>query len=166
MAENSSDKIEKLLNSSEAFFSFKKLSVEDLELCYALETRTEKSLSKRSNQDIKDFLTKYECFGIVNSNILLGFAVFSTCGDTSELIDITVHPSYRNKKIGLNLLQGSFSYLVNSNIKEVILEVAENNLAAINLYNKFSPKLLNIRKNYYLAKDKSRINAFVYKITF
>jgi len=72
--------------------------------------------------------------------------------DYYELEAIIVDNNSRNKGIASNLI----NYLINCYLKKcdsILLEVAVNNDAAINLYKKFSFKIIHIRKHYYNGID-------------
>jgi ribosomal-protein-alanine acetyltransferase len=164
MVENSPQEIKKLLKSSKAFFALHKLNAEHLDDCISIEHSINKHTSQRSQQDIKQFLKHYSCFGVFCQDFLLGFAVIKAVKDEAELIDITV-PKYAQKHgIGHFLLKKVCKKLKNKNVDDLILEVAENNKPALKLYNKFDAERIGIRKNYYTTSNKSKIDAFVYKI--
>lgn len=68
--------------------------------------------------------------------------------DNIDLLFLIVDNNERQKGIAKTLLRYFVdNYVVNN--KKVILEVAKNNIAAIELYEKFDFKTINIRKNYY-----------------
>ena len=72
--------------------------------------------------------------------------------DNIDLLSIYVDENKRNKHIGTELLK----YLVDNytfNNKTITLEVAEDNIPALNFYKKFGFEIVNERKNYY--GDKS-----------
>ena len=68
-----------------------------------------------------------------------------------EIVDIIVSEEYQNQKIGSILID----YMItNLNVDDrIYLEVNTNNKKAINLYQKFGFKVINIRKNYYCLDD-------------
>ena len=71
--------------------------------------------------------------------------------DVYEIFEIAVRNSEKRKGLASELL----SKLPND--KEIFLEVNENNIAAINLYEKFGFKQISIRKKYYNNKDDAII---------
>ena len=73
--------------------------------------------------------------------------------ERSELIDINVIESEQNKKIASSLLEFMFKDLKLNNVKEITLEVRENNLNAIHLYKKYGFKEISVRKGYYHGVD-------------
>ena len=71
--------------------------------------------------------------------------------DVYEIFEIAVRNSEKRKGLASELL----SKLPND--KEIFLEVNENNIVAINLYEKFGFKQISIRKKYYNNKDDAII---------
>ena len=71
--------------------------------------------------------------------------------DVYEIFEIAVRNTEKRKGLASELL----SKLPND--KEIFLEVNENNIAAINLYEKFGFKQISIRKKYYNNKDDAII---------
>ncbi len=76
--------------------------------------------------------------------------VYQLIYDRIEIDYIIVDKMYRKNGIGSELLD----YLIkNNNVKNITLEVNENNIAAINLYLKYGFKVVATRKNYYKDED-------------
>lgn len=82
---------------------------------------------------------------------IAGFISYTSILDTTDIVDIIVIEPYRKKKIASNLID----YVITNSKPNTIflLEVAVDNLAAINLYNKFGFKVIHTRKKYYGKKD-------------
>lgn len=90
-------------------------------------------------------------------NQIIGFAGIWKAIDIMHLMDIVVAKAYRRKKIASLLLEQLINLSIEHNINELTLEVSQNNLPAINLYNKFGFKELGIRKNYYGVNNNAII---------
>lgn len=86
---------------------------------------------------------------------IVGFAGIKVVLDEADIMNIVVKKSKRNQGIGSILLENIISLSEKLNCKTISLEVNEENLSAIHLYEKFGFKKLGIRKNYY--KDKNGI---------
>lgn len=84
-------------------------------------------------------------------NIIIGFAGIKLIFDEAELMNIVVKKDFRNKGIASMLLTEIFSICSKCNIDNINLEVNENNLLAISLYQKFGFNKVGYRKNYYNA---------------
>ncbi len=89
----------------------------------------------------------------IGENLILAFGGFKTILDEAELMNIVVHKSYRNKGIATLLLKHIISELEKQKIATIHLEVAENNIPAIKLYEKFGFSKTSIRKGYYKNQD-------------
>ena len=82
------------------------------------------------------------------NNILVGFIHLSINYETADLLNIIVKEEYRKQNIASTLLDYAISELPRT-VEHFLLEVNENNKAAIKLYNKFNFNIISIRKNYY-----------------
>lgn len=86
---------------------------------------------------------------VKNDDVIIGFAGFKVILDEADIMNIVVKKDYRHNKVGSILLQNLVSFAKSLNLKTITLEVNENNLFAIQLYNKFDFRSIGIRKNYY-----------------
>lgn len=93
----------------------------------------------------------YSFFKVVkNNNVeIVGFAGFKVIIDEADIMNIVVKKSFRNNGVGSFLLENLISCAKDINLNSLNLEVNENNLSAINLYNKFGFEHIGIRKKYY-----------------
>ncbi len=85
-------------------------------------------------------------------NPLMGFICFRNIEDESELLNICVHPQYRQLGIGKKLMQFYIGLCNNHKIKTFYLEVDSSNQVAIHLYRLFAYQLMGIRKKFYQGK--------------
>ena len=97
------------------------------------------------NNDLNYFYV-YEIDGKV-----VGFIHYTKLYNSVDLVDIIVRKEYQNQKIGSTLIDYMITNL--SADDKIYLEVNTNNKKAINLYQKFGFKVINIRKNYYGLDD-------------
>lgn len=86
-------------------------------------------------------------FGYFINNQLVGFIHVNKLYETMDVVNIVINPNYRNKGIATSLLDYSINYFDDINL--VMLEVNENNVAAISLYKKSNFIVINKRNNYY-----------------
>ena len=98
--------------------------------------------------NIDKIIEDKEIIGYYEDDMLVGFIIFKTLYDVTDLLYIVVDEEYRNKKIGSRLMD----YLIN-NSKKIMLEVRCDNKSAINLYKKYNFMIINIRKKYYNDMD-------------
>ncbi len=69
--------------------------------------------------------------------------------DQGFITNIAVRPTFRRQKIGGSLLKHMLEDSIKKGVTEHTLEVRASNQGAINLYEKFDFKAVNIRKKYY-----------------
>ena len=107
--------------------------------------------------NVKEYLNNPNYYILLNvNNVTNGLLIIYKNIDYYELEAIVVDPNYRNKGIANNLI----NYFINNYVinEDIILEVAVNNVNAINLYKKNNFEIISTRKKYY--KD---IDAYVMK---
>ncbi len=97
---------------------------------------------------------------LLDENRIVGFLIYSTVLDESELLQIVVSPECRKRGFGRMLMEDFFSELKKDGIVTSFLEVRESNAPAIALYKSFGFTAAGIRKNYYPAEN-GRENAVV-----
>ena len=85
----------------------------------------------------------------VNGEVV-GFAIAAKeVGKKLHLLNFAVHPKYRRMGIGSALLRSLEKLAKKKGVKEIYLEVEEDNFAAISLYEKMGFKKKKIIKKYY-----------------
>lgn len=150
---------QKLLDNPKAFFEI--LTIENIEQCLKVENSNSKIRLTRSESQLRKFLENYTCYGLFNKDELLGYCVFLNNFEQSELLEITIAKKYHNQGLAKQLLKCAFKKLAKLNINNVILEVAEDNLPAIKVYQNLGFKVLNIRKKYYNNQDSTSTDAII-----
>lgn len=87
-------------------------------------------------------------YAYFENELLLAYLVVSKIEEYCEIINIATHPQHRKKGFAFKLLDNLFQqdFMVNT---QTILEVRSQNIAAQNLYKKFSFIQIHIRKTYY-----------------
>lgn len=94
-------------------------------------------------------------------NEIVGFAGIKIILDEADIMNIAVRIDKRKLGIGSVLLEKLIELVVDSNCTSITLEVNENNLPAIHLYEKFNFEKTGLRKKYYNNTD----NAIIMKKT-
>ncbi len=89
----------------------------------------------------------------INDGEIIGFAGIKILMDNADIMNIVVKKSCRNQGIGNLLLNNLISLCKDLNLLSLSLEVNEDNLPAIHLYEKFGFKQIGLRKNYYQDKN-------------
>ena len=104
-----------------------------------------------SEKMLIDGVNANNLFGFVvrQQDSLVGFLTYTIGGDFSDLLDIVVDKTQRQKGIGTLLMQAYFDKLKENKVEKSLLEVRKNNLVAINLYKKHGYDQLYIRTKYY-----------------
>lgn len=88
------------------------------------------------------FVAKY-------ANEIVGFTGIKVVLEEADIMNIVVKHSHRNQKIGHQLLQQLIDFSNQLHLISLTLEVSEDNLVAIHLYESFGFKTIGLRKNYY-----------------
>ena len=129
----------------------RKLLKKDFDIVYELGLKLHPNykiindLEEIINNDLNYFYV-YEIDGKV-----VGFIHYTKLYNSVDLVDIIVSEEYQNQLIGSTLIDFIITNL--SADDKIYLEVNTNNKKAINLYQKFGFKVINIRKNYYGLDD-------------
>ena len=88
---------------------------------------------------------------------VVGFAGIIILPDNAEITNIVTKKSERKKGIGSLLLEKLIEMAKNEKKENISLEVNENNISAINLYEKYKFETVGMRKKYYNGKDNAII---------
>ena len=89
----------------------------------------------------------------MDNNDIVGFAGVKIIVDEADVMNIVVRKDQRQNGVGSAMMEYLINHAKTYNIKKITLEVNENNLSAIHLYNKYNFDHIGIRKRYY--KDNS-----------
>ncbi len=108
-----------------------------------------------------------EFTGLLNSNAVFlcraayGFALGRVAGPEVELLTIAVDPDYRRQGLAHDLMRDFEQMAKENGARDAFLEVAENNIAAIGLYQRRGFTQTGLRKDYYASLKGPRISAIV-----
>ncbi|MHB1110029.1 MAG: ribosomal protein S18-alanine N-acetyltransferase [Devosia sp.] len=92
---------------------------------------------------------------------IAGFAMLRLVADAAELITIAVDPKWRKKGVGLALMRALFEDLRMTPARQLFLEVAADNPAALKLYAKLGFAKVSERQGYYARADGLPATALV-----
>ena len=84
-----------------------------------------------------------------SGNRLAGFTICQMIEDEMHLMNIAVHPDFRRKKVGHQLLEQLFYIGERHGCRIMYLDVRKSNSGAISFYNKYGFEVLYERKGYY-----------------
>ena len=90
-----------------------------------------------------------------------GIAISRLAGDEAEILSIALDPAWRRGGGGHALLAAHLAALAGRGVGRVILEVDEDNRAALGLYRRFGFEKVGLRPAYYARPDGERGNALV-----
>lgn len=85
----------------------------------------------------------------VEKDKIIGFLLYSLIYDRIEIEQFEVITKERRKGIGDKLLKFLIEKYQDTDIKNITLEVKEDNIVAINLYKKYGFKKVSTREKYY-----------------
>lgn len=94
-------------------------------------------------------------------NALAGLAVFRTIGDETELLTLCRCPSFPGRQVGSSLLEAGISHAERAKCARILLEVAETNHVARNLYSKYAFAIVGRRPGYYRNAMKAPVDALI-----
>lgn len=89
-----------------------------------------------------------------------GIIMYAYSPGQADIVTLGVLPEYRGRQVSDQLMESSFSSLLDQGIHEVFLEVAVDNPHAIGLYRRHGFKQVGKRPNYY-DRGEERIDALV-----
>ncbi|MEN3929737.1 GNAT family N-acetyltransferase [Microvirga sp. W0021] len=94
-----------------------------------------------------------------------GFILSRKILDEAEILTVAMSPGLRGQKLSSPLLKKHLETLAQIGVRIVHLEVDENNLAAIKLYEKKGFEVTGRRRGYYAQPDGSRTTALTMSLT-
>ena len=104
----------------------------------------------------KEFYGTNTTYIVAKQNMeILGFAGILTIIDEANIMNIVTKKEKRKLGIGTLLLSELISISKKQKMKSITLEVNENNIPAIKLYQKFNFEQIGLRKKYYNNTDSA-----------
>ena len=90
---------------------------------------------------------------IEKSDALIGFALFRTIIDESELFLIAIHPDHQGQSLGHSLFKAIVDEALRKGSKSLLVEVREDN-PALSFYDSLGFIQIGKRPDYYKRKDE------------
>ena len=87
---------------------------------------------------------------------VVGFVLCRSSGEEGEILSLAVAPGVRRHGLGGALLEAAMAHATERDIEALFLEVAEDNLAARRLYEKFGFATVGRRRQYYRRRQSKR----------
>lgn len=94
-----------------------------------------------------------------------GFALGRIAGPEAELLTIAVHPDTQNAGHGRRIIDDFLCKSATLGAKDIFLEVAETNLAAITLYTRSGFHQVAERREYFKQISGPALTALIFKYT-
>ena len=88
-------------------------------------------------------------FKLGNQSRIVGMGCLWSIVDEAHITLLGIHPAYRRQGLGQLILFNLLEDAIARKLAWATLEVNENNLAAVNLYDKYGFQVAGKRKNYY-----------------
>jgi ribosomal-protein-alanine N-acetyltransferase len=88
-------------------------------------------------------------YGAYIDDKLIGLLIGRHIDEEAEILTIAVHCNHRQKGVSKALMDKLLADLKEKSVKTCFLEVAEDNLPAINLYKRYAFDVVQKRHNYY-----------------
>jgi ribosomal-protein-alanine N-acetyltransferase len=136
--------------------AIQKMDIQDLDEVISLETSNPHTRWSK-NMFIEDLRNPF-AYGFVmkiegqSKQRVIGFICFRNVAEESELLNICVHPDYRQSGVGKRLMEFYVEFCRRRGIKTFHLEVHSSNQPAIHLYQSFSYESSGMRKKFYQGK--------------
>lgn len=128
-----------------------KITLKDENIFYELGILVNPNFKKLFNlEDILSSSNDY-LIGYYDKEKLTAFLHFTKSFEVIDIVNIVVAPVYRRQGISTKLINEILTMF--DDIKEIMLEVNEKNIPAINLYQKNNFKEIYRRKKYYGEED-------------
>jgi ribosomal-protein-alanine N-acetyltransferase len=134
-----------------------KMDIQDLDEVFSIEASSSPSPWSR-NSFAEEMQNSFaHCFVMKRGNgseqRVIGFICFRNVIEESELLDMGVHPEYREMGIGKKLMQFYIDFSHRRGIHTFYLEVNVSNQSAIHLYQSFAYQFSGVRKKFYQGKS-------------
>ena len=134
-----------------------KMSLEDFELIKStLITEFDDFWNSETLENELKSKNSYYIVAKINDDIV-GFAGIKVVLDEADIMNIVTKEDMRNLGIGSALFKALIDYSKNNGINKLTLEVNENNLSAIHLYEKYGFEKIAERAKYYNGTDTAVI---------
>ena len=88
------------------------------------------------------------------SGAVVGFLLWRVAAGEAEILTVAVTPHHRQVGVGRRLLSGALAALSSAGADQVLLEVADDNLAALRLYLSVGFVAVGRRKGYYRREQR------------
>jgi len=88
---------------------------------------------------------------------VVGYIGSQRAGGESDVMNLAVHPQFRNRGIAIRLIEALQVKLIEQGNAALLLEVRKSNVPAIKLYEKMGFLTVGVRPNYYFSPREDAI---------
>ena len=117
--------------------------IAELEKCCFNDPWSEMSIASELNNRLSCWLVA------LDGDVVVGYVGSQTVLGETDMMNIAVHPDYRNQGVATELIQTLIDTLSKQGSHSLMLEVRQTNEPAKNLYMSLGFETVGIRKNYY-----------------
>lgn len=112
-------------------------------------------------ENVEDML-KGDSYAVVEevNGEIIGYASYYIHIDEGDINNVAVTENYRKQGVGKSLVNALLQDAKTRGLNKLFLEVRENNITAIKLYESFNFKQISVRKKYYNDGQ----NALIYQL--
>lgn len=125
----------------------------DIEATLAAELEKEclsTAWSKEQISNLPDYAVYVAAF---DGEVLCGIASMYTIAFEGQVMNVAVSKNHRRKGIANGLMSSLFEHAIKNKCENITLEVAEDNISAISLYEKCGFVCVGKRKGFYNGTD-------------
>lgn len=92
---------------------------------------------------------RFYAFGKEIAGRIIGFIGVTLSADFADIESVFVDGEFRNAGVAFSLIERAKEFVLENGLSKILLEVKENNLSAIRLYEKCGFNVIGCRKKYY-----------------
>ena len=91
----------------------------------------------------------------------IGFAVSRIGADEAEILSVAIDAGHRGRGLSRSLLLTHLGHLAGRGVRQIFLEVEENNAPARRLYERAGFVIVGRRERYYRQPNREQLNALL-----
>lgn len=135
--------------------------LKDVDLIYNLSKENLPTSFKK--ETLIDYIKQKETYHVFvcEKEELIGFIILWISDQYGQIIDLVIKEDKRRQGYGKLMIEKSFEFFLQNNVKSLTLEVSANNKDAIKLYEKMGFKKMKVIHNYY-----NNVDGFLYVRSF
>jgi ribosomal-protein-alanine N-acetyltransferase len=98
---------------------------------------------------------------LLSGRQVVGFIISRIAADEAEILSVAIASNQRGRGLSRNLVGQHLGYLLGHGVQRVFLEVEENNMPAVKLYQRAGFRVVGKREQYYSDASGAKLNALV-----